>query len=82
MVKSAFADALPPGPLHVKVKVELVVNGPTLLIVPDVACEPLHPPDATHEVAPVELQFTVTIPPDATLVGIAVSVTLGGGGES
>ncbi len=35
------------------------------------------PPEAVHEVALVELQVSVEVPPEATLVGLAVSVTVG-----
>ncbi len=34
-------------------------------------------PEAVHEVALVELQVSVEVPPEATLVGLAVSVTVG-----
>jgi hypothetical protein len=38
---------------------------------------PLHPPDAVHDVAFVELHVNVDAPPIATLVGFAVSDTVG-----
>ena len=47
-------------------------------------CEPLvarvpdQPPEAVQEVALVELHVSVEAPPEATLVGFAVSVATGG----
>jgi hypothetical protein len=40
---------------------------------------PDQPPEAVQEVALVELQVRVAVPPDAILVGLAVSVTVGAG---
>jgi hypothetical protein len=40
---------------------------------------PLQPPEAVHEVALVLLHVRVDVPPDATLVGLAVSFTVGAG---
>jgi hypothetical protein len=40
---------------------------------------PLQPSDPTQDVASVELQLSVADAPFATLVGFAVSVTVGGG---
>jgi hypothetical protein len=45
--------------------------------VPLVACIPLHPPEAVHEVAFWEVQVSVDVPPTATVVGEALSVTVG-----
>ena len=47
--------------------------------VPLVATAPLQPPDALHAVAFTEVQVNVDIPPPATVVGDAVSVTVGAG---
>jgi hypothetical protein len=38
---------------------------------------PLQPPDAVHDVALVELQVRVDVPPLAIVVGFAVSMTVG-----
>ena len=46
---------------------------------PLVASVPDQPPEAVQEVALVELQVRVAAPPEATLVGLAVSVTVGAG---
>ena len=42
---------------------------------PAVDLEPLQPPEAVHDVALVEDQVRVLLPPDATLVGEALRVT-------
>jgi hypothetical protein len=44
---------------------------------PDVACAPLQPPEAVHEVALVDDHVMVEEPPLATLLGLALSETLG-----
>ena len=44
---------------------------------PLVPCEPDHPPDAVHDVALLELQVNWAALPDDTLVGFAVSDTVG-----
>jgi hypothetical protein len=41
--------------------------------------EPSHPPEAVQLVASVEVQVRVAVSPLATLVGLAVRVTVGGG---
>ncbi len=46
---------------------------------PLVAWVPDQPPEAVQEVALVELQVSVEVPPEATLVGLAVSETAGDG---
>jgi hypothetical protein len=52
---------------------------------PPVACDPLvpkvpdQPPEAVQEVALVEVHVSVELLPDTTLVGLAVSVTVGAG---
>jgi hypothetical protein len=45
--------------------------------VPLVALEPAQPPEAVHEVALVEDHVSVEAPPLATLVGLALKVTVG-----
>ena len=45
------------------------------------AFAPLQPPDAVHDVAFVELHVNVLLPPLLTVVGEAVSTTVGGGVE-
>jgi hypothetical protein len=47
--------------------------------VPLIATAPLQPPEAVHAVAFAEVQVNVDIPPLATVVGEAASVTVGAG---
>lgn len=49
---------------------------------PLIASEPLHAPEAVQEVALVEDQVRVEVPPWATLDGLAAIETLGGGAET
>jgi hypothetical protein len=49
-----------------------------VVTLPLIACAPVHPPEAVHEVALLVVQVSVEVPPLATLVGFAVSVTPGG----
>jgi hypothetical protein len=48
--------------------------------VPLVATDPLHPPEATQDVASVDDHVSVELPPVVTTVGFAVRVTVGTGG--
>jgi hypothetical protein len=73
---AAVCDAEPPVPEQLSVYVPLVVRA-LVLCVPDVALVPLQLPDAVQLVAFVELHVNVDDPPDAMLVGDAVSVTVG-----
>ena len=52
-----------------------------MLCVPLNASLPLQAPEAVHEVALLDDQVTVELPPLATLVGVAPIVTVGAGGE-
>src|SRR5690349_1211099 len=76
----ALACALPPDPVQLSVKVREVVRAPVLWL-PDVAFVPLQPPDAVHEVALVEDQLSVLLPPLTTDVGDAAMETVGTGVE-
>ena len=40
---------------------------------------PDQPPEAVHEVALVELQLRVELPPNATVVGLALKLAVGAG---
>ncbi len=66
--------ALPPVPVQVSAKLVLAVNAP-------VDCEPLiafapdQPPEAVQEVALVDDQVSVALPPLATVLGVALKVT-------
>ena len=45
--------------------------------VPEVAFEPVQPPEAVHAVALLDDHVSVELLPEVTLVGLAVSVTVG-----
>ena len=51
-----------------------------MVALPFKASDPLQAPEAVHEVALLVVQVSVEVPPLATLVGFAVSDTLGAGG--
>lgn len=67
--------ALPPVPVQVSPKVALAVIAP-------LDCEPLtallpdHAPEALHEVALAETQVKVELPPFATVLGLALMLTV------
>ena len=46
---------------------------------PVVALLPLHPPDAVQDVALLDVHDSVELPPRATLLGLALRLTVGGG---
>ena len=77
-VTVTFSLAEPPVPVQVRVYVvdawrAAVDDEPLVPRVPD------QPPDAVQEVALVEDQVSVDLPPLATLVGLALNVMLGAG---
>jgi hypothetical protein len=78
-VTVAVFEADPPAPLQVSTKLVVCVSA-AVTCVPDVNLDPLHPPDAVHDVALVEDQFRVALPPCATWAGVAEIVTVGTGG--
>ena len=73
--------AVPPSPVHDKVKVVPAVSAPD-------DCEPLmalapdHPPEAEHEVAFFVVQASVVEAPELMVLGFAVSVTVGAEAET
>jgi hypothetical protein len=71
--------ALPPEPVHCRVNVVLAVML-LMAVLPEVFLLPLQPPEAVQEVAFVEDHVSCVLPPLATLVGLALSVTVGAGG--
>lgn len=73
---------MPPGPVQDNVKVLVVVSAP-LDCEPDVALSPDQAPEAAHELALVDDQVSVDMPPLVTAVGLALSDTVGdaGGGD-
>jgi hypothetical protein len=80
-VTATLADALvvPPPPVQMSTKVVSALNVP-VLPEPEVGLAPLQPPEAVHEVASVEDQFSVEDPPLVMLVGDALRATVGAGG--
>lgn len=70
-------DVLPPGPVHWSVNV-LAVLRVGLCSLPEAAFVPLHAPEAVQPVAFDEVHDSVVRPPEATVVGLAVSVIVGG----
>jgi hypothetical protein len=70
--------ALPPAPVQVSVNVVVALRAP-VVCVPLVAFAPVQPPEAVQLVALVELHVRLDVPPLATLVGLAVNVTVGTG---
>ena len=69
---------MPPAPVQLSVNEALAFNAPVLAL-PEIAFVPLQPPDAVHDVALVDDQVNVLLPPLATLVGDADSETVGDG---
>lgn len=78
MVTFAVAAPVPPTPLQLSVKaVALLI--PAIASVPLMPRVPVQPPEATQLVASVDDQVSVVPPPLVTLLGVAVSVTVGAG---
>jgi hypothetical protein len=78
-VAAAAAGVVPLAPEQVSVKLAVAVSAP-VVVLPLVALVPLQPPEAVHTVALALLHVSVDALPDATLVGFAVSFTVGSGG--
>jgi hypothetical protein len=74
----ALACAVPPAPVQLSVKVVLAFNAPVPWV-PETALLPPHPPDAVHDVALMDDQVNVLLPPLLTEVGVAEIVTVGAG---
>lgn len=78
-VTETLPDPVPPGPVHVRVKVESFVTDTASD--PLVALAPDHAPDAVHDVAPDVLQvMEVLPPPTGRLAGLADTDTTGARG--
>ncbi len=75
-VTVALCDAEPPAPVHVRVYFVVAVSA-AVFCVPLAASEPLQPPEAAQEVALVEDHVKVEVAPLATVLGLALSVTVG-----
>ena len=70
--------AEPPVPVHVSVYLVVAVRA-AVFCEPLVASEPLQPPDAAQVAALLEDQVKVEAAPLATVLGLALSVTVGAG---
>lgn len=77
-VTPVVCETLPPAPVHVKEKLPVVVSGPVDWF-PEFAFAPDQAPEATHDVAFAEDQLMVEALPEFTLVGFALSVSVGAG---
>ena len=75
-VTVAVCAPVPPGPMQVSVKDWSLVRLP-VEAEPLVACAPLQPPEAVQEIASVEDQVSIALPPLVTVLGFAVSVNVG-----
>jgi hypothetical protein len=71
-------DAVPPAPVQLKVNLVVALSG-VVTWDPVVACAPLQPSEALHEVAFVDDQVSVEVAPLFTVVGFATKVTAGAG---
>lgn len=67
---------LPPSPAQVSVNVLVVISVP-VDFEPDGGFEPVHAPEAWHDVASVDDHVSIDCPPAATLAGSALSVNVG-----
>jgi hypothetical protein len=71
--------AVPPAPVQASVNIVVALSAPVDWL-PAVAFVPLHPPEAVHELALVEDQVSIELPPAFTVVGLADNITVGAGG--
>ena len=70
------AVPMPPRPLQSSVKDDVLPSA-VISSVPLVGLLPLHAPEAVHAVALVAFQSSVVEPPESTVAGVAVKVTVG-----
>ena len=68
----------PPDPAHTSVYVRFPVNAPVFTL-PDVARVPVHPFDAVHSVASVEVHVSIADSPEFSAAGSTLSEAVGGG---
>jgi hypothetical protein len=71
----------PPAPVQVSVNLCVTLSA-AVVCVPPVASEPFQPPEAMQEVALLEDQLSVDVPPPATMLGLALSDTVGAEGAT
>ena len=79
-VTDVVALLMPPGPVQDSMKLAVAVRAAVGWL-PLVATVPLQAPEAVQEVAFVELQLMVELPPDAMLAGEALRDSVGAGVE-
>ena len=72
----------PPAPEHASVKTFVVAVSAALVSEPEVGRLPLHAPLAVHAVAFAAFHVSVERAPDATVVGLAVSDSVGAGADA
>jgi hypothetical protein len=75
MVTVACALPLPPAPSQVSVNVDCWLTGTEAE--PDVARSPVQPPLAVQDVAPVDDHVIVVVLPMGTVIGLALTATVG-----
>jgi hypothetical protein len=80
-VTVAETEDVPPAPEQASTNVVVAASAPVTWE-PEVGFVPLHPPEAVHEVALLEDQLRVAVPPAATSDGVAVNATVGTGGAA
>jgi len=73
--------ALPPPPVHVRLYVALAVSAP-VAYVPLIGSVPDQAPEAVQDVAFVDAQDKIELPPPATVLGPATRFTVGAGAET
>jgi len=67
---------VPPAPLHANEYAVVVLTAP-VLCVPLTGSAPVHPPEAVHDVALLELQESVAVPPGVISEELNLSVAVG-----
>lgn len=77
MLTVVRVTAAPPGPLQLSVNVVLAVSA-ALRALPFTGWVPRQPPDAVQVSALLVVHDNVAVPPDATLVGLADKLIVGG----
>jgi hypothetical protein len=78
-VTVADCDAEPPAPVQVRVNIVVAARA-EVVCEPPVGSDPLQPPDAMHDVAPVDDQVNVDIAPLCAVLGLAERLTAGAAG--
>ena len=68
--------ALPPGPLHISVKVVVALSAPVLTL-PFGDSLPDQPPEAVQPLALLDDQLSIAAPPPLTVLGFALRFTVG-----